>query len=248
MNNRSMSAIAQLLKKELEKRQKNNPAYSLRAFANFLEMSPAALSQVMSGKRGISVKRLEKITETLGLSPKDQLKVMEVESSESRKTALIKEDEFALISEWYHFAILSLGELDENQADARWIASRLNITAAAANKALSRLLRMGIIEVQNGKFKQVGDPIKTTTDIPSSSIKNYHKGVLALGQNKLDTVPVNLREFSSITMAVNTRNLEKAKKLTQQYKQQMLKLMEKGKQDEIYQLSIQLFPLSVGDE
>ena len=56
-----MNQIGDILKKELTQRQSNNPAYSLRAFARFLEISPATLSQIISGKRGVSVKRLDHI-------------------------------------------------------------------------------------------------------------------------------------------------------------------------------------------
>ena len=184
----------------------------------------------------------------LGLTPKQQLKVLDIDTSANRKTILLKEDEFKLISDWYHYAILSLGELPDNKADSRWIAKRLNISNKQANDAMTRLSRMGIIEIKEGQFRQVGDPLKSTSDIPSSSIRNYHKGILALAQNKIEQVDVSKREYSSITMAINTKNLKKAKKLTQKYKEQMLDLLETGRLDEVYQLSIQLFPLTVGDE
>ena len=78
-----MNQIRDILKKELERRQKNNSAYSLRAFAKYLDVSPAALSQIMSGKRGVSVKRLNFLMDKLGLSPKQQLKVLEIDYDES---------------------------------------------------------------------------------------------------------------------------------------------------------------------
>ena len=87
--------------------------------------------------------------------------------------------------------------------------------------------------------------MKTTSDVPSGTIRRYHKGILGLAQNRIDQVDVKEREYSSITMAINTKNLAKAKKLTQEYKEEMLELLEKGPLDEVYQLSIQLFPLSV---
>lgn len=243
-----MKQIGDILKKELERRQKNNSAYSLRAFAKFLEVSPAALSQIMSGKRGVSVKRMNFLMNKLGLTPKQQLKVLDIDSSANRKTILLKEDEFKLISDWYHYAILSLGELPENSSDSRWVAKRLNISYKQANEAMTRLQRLGIIEISDGKFRQIGEPLKTTTDIPSSSIRNYHKGILSLAQNKIEQIDIDKRDYSSMTMAINSNNLKKAKKLTQKYKEQMLDLLETGKLNEVYQLSIQLFPLTSGEE
>ena len=241
-----MKNLDQILKKELLRRQKNNPAYSLRSFASFLEVSPAALSQMMSGKRGVSHKRLEQIIAKLQL-PISDLKGL-IKTQKERETTVLKEDEFKLISEWYHFAILSLGELKNAKADPRWIARRLNIPVGLANESFQRLVRMGVVEVKNGSFKQIGPALKTTTDIPSDSIRSYHKTVLGLAQNKLETVPIEDREFQSLTLAINTKNIPKAKKITAEFKEEMLELLEKGSLDEVYQLSIQLFPLSIKDK
>jgi uncharacterized protein (TIGR02147 family) len=238
-----MRQIDQILKKELEKRQKNNAAYSLRSFARFLEISPAALSQLLSGKRGVSVKRLTQIIEKLSL-PASELKGL-IKTKEDRTTSVLKEDEFKLISEWHHFGILSLGELKNPSIDPRWIAKRLNIPVGVANEALQRLERMKIIQIKDGRFKQITPPLKTTSDIPSSTIRAYHKSVLGLAQNKIETVEVKDREYSAMTMAINTKNLNKAKKLVEEFKEEMLQLLEQGTLDEVYQLSIQLFPLSI---
>ncbi|HXH32702.1 MAG TPA: TIGR02147 family protein [Bacteriovoracaceae bacterium] len=238
-----MKQINQILKAELEKRQANNPSYSLRSFAAFLEVSPASLSQLMSGKRGVSVKRLSQLIEKLGL-PTSELKSL-IKTKGNRTSTVLKEDEFKLISEWYHLAILSLGELRHCRSDARWIARRLDIGMGAANEALQRLERLGMIKIEGGRFKQVAPSFTTTTDIPSGTIRTYHKAILGLAQNKLETVAVKDREYSAITMAINTKNLLKAKKLTEEYKEEMLQLLEQGSLDEVYQLSIQLFPLSI---
>ena len=104
---------------------------------------------------------------------------------------------------------------------------------------------MGIIQIKEGRFKQITPPLKTTSDIPSGTIRAYHKSILGLAQNKIETVDVKEREYSAITMAVNTKNLAKAKKLTEEFKEEMLQLLEQGNLDEVYQLSIQLFPLSI---
>ncbi len=237
--------INTLLKKELEKRQRNNPAYSLRAFATFLEISPAALSQMISGKRGVSSKRFEQVIERLGL-PMTELRPL-IKSDKVRGESVLKDDEFKLISEWYHFAILSLGELKSCRADSRWIARRLNIPMGTANEALVRLERMGIIAIKDGRFKQTTLPLTTTTDVPSGTIRQYHKSILGLAQNKIESTPVELREFSALTMAINTKNILKAKKLVKEFKEDMLELLETGTKDEVYQLGIQLFPLTIKD-
>lgn len=240
-----MNSMATVLKHELDKRIKRNPAFSLRAFAKLLDISPTTLSQVISNKRNMSMKTGSNILHRLGYSPTEQLNLIamtETEVSEN-KNIQITEDKFQLISEWYYLAILSLGEIAHAKADPRWIAKRLNISLALANEALQRLERLNIIEIKDGTYKQIHPPFKTSDDIPSAAIRNYHTNILNLAIEKLETIDVQKREYSSVTMAINSKNLKKAKDLTRKYKSEISKLLETGKADRVYHLAIQLFPL-----
>lgn len=58
------------LKKELEKRQKKNKRYSLRAYARDLGVSVTALSQLLSGKRDLSGENLSSALRALRVSKK----------------------------------------------------------------------------------------------------------------------------------------------------------------------------------
>ncbi len=242
-----MNSLSAVLRHELDKRVKRNPSFSLRAFANFLEISPATLSQVISKKRSVSMKTGAHILHKLGYSPSEQLNLIaSIDASEAEiEKVQISEDKFQLISEWHYLAILSLGELPDAKADPRWVAKRLSITAAIANKALQRLERLNIIVIKDGRFKQIHPPFKTADDIPSAAIRNYHTNILNLAAEKLETVDVNEREFSSVTMAINSKNLLKAKEITRKYKKDMSKLLESGKADRVYHLAIQLFPMDL---
>ena len=63
------------LAKELKERQLRNPGYSLRSFARDLGLSPAALSQVMSGKRHFSKGNAEKVISALSLIEENEIVV-----------------------------------------------------------------------------------------------------------------------------------------------------------------------------
>lgn len=61
--------IVEILKNELLTIQKANPAYSLRAFAKRLKISPSSLSAILSGKRPLTKKNAERILRSLYASP-----------------------------------------------------------------------------------------------------------------------------------------------------------------------------------
>ncbi len=250
-----MTDISLILEKELESRKKINSAYSLRSFAKFLEVSPATLSQVMSSKRTLGRKSEEKILSKLGIKSEgsrysDYVRSTKTKAEEQRTPSLkLEEDVFQLISNWQYFAILSLSELKDSKADPRWIARKLNIKVEEANKAIKRLERLQIIEIlPDNSFKQIAPPLTTHEDIPSEAIRNFHRSVLGLAQIRLEEVPVEEREFRSVTIAGNSKRIKKAKKLIKELKELITDCMETGKTDEVYQLNIQLFPLSKGEK
>lgn len=59
-----MGPIEQL-REELVRRQQRNPRYSLRAFARATGVSPATMSQVLSGKRSLTLRTARNIIQRL---------------------------------------------------------------------------------------------------------------------------------------------------------------------------------------
>ncbi|HAG92455.1 MAG TPA: hypothetical protein DCL41_11310, partial [Bdellovibrionales bacterium] len=64
-----MQNAVEMLNSEFNKRKGRNPNFSLRSFAKWLKISPAQLSQMMTGKRPITINSAQKIGDRLGLSP-----------------------------------------------------------------------------------------------------------------------------------------------------------------------------------
>src|SRR4051794_18878946 len=103
----------ELLQQELTRRISANPRYSLRAFARTLHMSPATLSLVLSRKIGLSKRTIEKMAEALTLEPTQLAALREKRKAKTSgrhvnsQASNITMEVFTVLSEWYHFAILS---------------------------------------------------------------------------------------------------------------------------------------------
>lgn len=241
----------QVIQNDFEFRKSKTYSYSLRRYATFLELSPAQLSQLISGKRALSKKMAGKICEKLTLSPFEKEKFVlsalsstqDISSSESH--VQLADDEFALIADWYHFAILSLSETRHTKASALWISKRLGIDHGKAREALERLERLGILELKNGKLKQLKKNIRTTSDIPSAAIRKYHRQNLQLASDKIETIKPEAREFTAITMSINPKKLKDAKKMINDFKRKLCDLLQDGEPSEVYTFSAQLFPVSI---
>ncbi len=239
------------LTQQLFERKKKNNQFSLRAFARILEISPSQLSGLISGKKNLTPKQAAHLIEKLELNEDDSTKMIREmhPGFKAPKTALtsiqtLTADQFRLISDWYHFAILSLGEFSDNQYSSRWISQKLGIDPTFAREAMSRLERMGIIRVKDGRFKQTTKPLTTSKDVPSSAIRSYHRQNLQLASEKLESVPVEHREFLSITTATSRKKIERAKKMISEFSQKLSAELECENPTEVYTLAIQLFPVT----
>jgi plasmid maintenance system antidote protein VapI len=63
---------AQYLFAELERRKKKNPRYSLRAFAQALQVDPSALSRILSGKQELSLQSCLRLVKQLTMSAEER--------------------------------------------------------------------------------------------------------------------------------------------------------------------------------
>lgn len=246
-----MKSFQNVLADQLKRKRDKNSQFSLRAFARSLDMSPAHLSNLINGRKNLSPKFAQKIIDKLDLSENERFElaqdiIINLKSNPVKKLNLktLKEDEFRLIADWYHLAILSLGRLD-NKANAQWLAEKLGISENTAWDAFMRLRRLGLLSVKNGRFWQSSQEFSTTNDIPSEAIRLHHRQNLELAKEKLDTIPVNMRDYSSVTMAISSKKIAKAKRMIHDFKLKLCAELETdASSTDVYTLAIQLFPLT----
>ena len=253
-----------ILKNEFEKRCSRNPNYSLRAFARDLTLSPSRLSEAMNSKRGISKKAAIKICEKLGFNEiETTLFTTLVESEHSRSPRLrieaekklthlnkkplyktLQMDVFRLISDWYHYAILELTEIEAFRNDVNWISNKLNISKIEAELAIKRMKRLGLIVEENSSLKPSENFTASPSGVPSEYIKKFHEQVLDKAKKALYLQDLEERDFSSLSFSIDTAKLSEAKRLLKKFRREFAELMtSSGKKDSVYNLSIQFFRL-----
>ena len=128
-------AIQKILLQKLTEIQSNNPRYSLRAYAQKMEMDPGTLSNIMNGKRNVSIKLAGKIAKNLLLDPQQRFEILNLFPAKRKKVSHhdslepryleLNVSQFKIASEWEHFAIMSLINCKGFKPSAEWIARRL---------------------------------------------------------------------------------------------------------------------------
>jgi uncharacterized protein (TIGR02147 family) len=243
------------LESEYLARKRKNSGYSLRAFARFLDIPSGRLSQLLSEKRRLTPKLGEKIASRLNFDPKQKEELLRsirsagakkpTDSSGSVPYRALDMDQFQVIADPLHFSILSLLETDKFSGELRDIARRLGISAPEARSALGRLERIGLVRKGSGKYRLTAQEARTTShDISSAALREAHKRVLGETTSLIDEVSVELRDITSMTMAIDPKKLPEAKERIRAFRRSLSEFLESGRRTEVYRINIQLVPVT----
>lgn len=247
----SQSNLRDYLSSELARRCAKNPKYSLRSFAKFLGLDASALHRLLNGERKVTPQIFERVSTALQFSPKEK---EHFSTSEKLTNFELKGFDFAptdtevfeVISNWYHLAILELLTTKGFQQDHKWIAKRLGISVHEARQAVESLFRTGFLEEFDGTWKLSNRHNSFAKDgFTSVARKKLQKAFLARATECIDDLNMDLRDNSGVTIAVNTSDLPKVVEAINQFRKKMAALAAGFKNpNEVYQISVALFPLT----
>ncbi|MDH4466424.1 MAG: TIGR02147 family protein [Bacteriovoracaceae bacterium] len=242
------------LQEELLMRNKSNSSYSLRAFAKLLQVSPSALSAMLRGKRSITKKSAEKMGLKLGMGL-DVIKSLQIDDKGSKTLRYdqLSLDTFALISDWYHYAILELIRVRPFKSDAAWIAKKIGITKTEVNIAIERLVRIDLLEIDDeGQWHDISGGLTTNISegLTSAASRNLQKQILEMAIQSIDTDDLSKRDNTSLTIAIHSDDLVEVKQRIKNFRRSLLEFLERpGTQspNEVYHVSFALNPITKND-
>jgi uncharacterized protein (TIGR02147 family) len=165
------------------------------------------------------------------------------------KEQRIRSDQYAYFSEWYHAAIRSLLPVKEFNGNMIGLAKTLYppISPSQARKSVELLMQLGLL-IQDGKgrYKAAEQHIGTGEEITSFALVQFHRKCLELARQSLDTLPPSQRDISGVTMSISDKALLKVKDEIKTFRKTVAMIAEKDSQEErVFQLCIQLFPMSI---
>lgn len=242
---------------EFKKRKSNNPSYSLRAYAKNLGISPAILSQILSGKKELTPKVLSTIAPKLNLDSdvyslfldkqvkvKKERNIKSVDKNEMRKLDM---ETFNVISDWYHYAILELFYLDDFKSDLNWIAKKLKISLAEVETAIINLKSVRLINEEDGELVPTDDyTIIDEYHFTSTAMRERQKQVLKLSAKKIEELNTNYRDHSSITITIDPTLLPEIKDKIKVFRRSLGNYIAKNSKANtaVYELQIGFFPIT----
>ncbi len=252
--------------------KKSNKGFSYRVFARMAGIkSYNYLKLVIDGKRNLTPKMIQAFSKAFKLtrSEKEFLTNLALFNqsqdssskneyfgriSKAKRFREIKEleaDQYEYFSKWYFSAIRELISLPDFKEDSDWIVSRLRgeVTVSQVEAAIECLLRLKLIErTSSGRLKLRSGSIASAPEVQSLALFSFHEQMIARGLNALRHQDADLRDISSITLALSKDEIKAIKKMILQFRRKTLSHFEteRPKGCQVFQLNFQLFPLSEG--
>lgn len=244
----NLEQIRVAIQREFIERCRKNSAYSLRAFAKYLEIDQSFLSKILKGQRSVTKDLAEAVGPKLGLKT-SQVKALFSAGAASMPGFLsLTDDEFELLSEWHHFAIIELSKTSGFDPDPQKIANRIGIHVEEVREALERLQRLNFIQISDAGIKLLA-PNNTWTNTKKSSAarKKFQRALIEKSLFAIDHVPFEFRENGSLTVAVDTDRLPEFKEKLKEVRRELSAFFQAEsdkKLKEVYQLTFAFFPLT----
>ena len=189
--------------------------------------------------------RLNKIRK----DPRLSLLLLEKMSKENPQVAyrFLDDKTFSVISNWYYLPLRELIGSPQFIEDAEWIVKqfRFKLTAREVTQAIETMLELNLIQrKEDGRLSLAAGRISTNNDVASEGIKRYHEQMLDHAKLALRNTEVAEREFTASSLSLRIESLEKAKEVIRDFRRHFADLIEETEGDTVYQLQIQLFPLT----
>ncbi|MDG0818042.1 TIGR02147 family protein [Bdellovibrio svalbardensis] len=248
---------------ELERRQKKNPAYSLRAFARDLGIPCSRLSEIINRKMGLSQARAANLAEKLSLSPTEKEYFLDLALSEHARSPVVKEmatnrikaresittqmgeDEFSIVSDWYHLAIIEYFQLPSSVHTIEAVAKHFGLKTDEVEKAIERLEKVQMLLKKEDRWEIPSENRAATFRSDYKAVHNFYDQLASKGRNKVGAAGKHQWDLSASFIPIKKENSKKMLEKIRQFRRELLaEASSDADRDTIYCLTLQFFNLT----
>ncbi|MGM0462909.1 MAG: TIGR02147 family protein [Fibrobacterota bacterium] len=245
----------------------SNSYFSYRYFARKLDIDPGYLVKVLQGKYHLTLEKVSLVAKVCDFSKTEKqyfstlIKFNKAKNEQDVKLYFEKllsykevkakstlASQYKFYTKWYYSAVRSLLGFYDFDGDYEKLGSMLSptITARDAREAVDLLLELNLIEYTDaGKLVLQDANITTGNEWRSIAIRQFQKETIKLAGESLERHDASLRDISTLTAAISRENLDDLKDIIKEFRTTMVNYIDKIEEpDSVYQLNIQLIPMS----
>jgi len=248
------------------------PGFSWRAFAQRSGFgSPVFLKLVADGVKNLGASSIDRVVEAVGFSPEEAAyfhALVQFNHSDTdhernfhfskmaaiRKRigiAVIQNNHFDYFSEWYIPVVREVIAGQPTDLPLSTIAKtiRPKVSVAQIKHAITVLTSIGFIKVDNGIWRQASALLATDPQIHSLAIRNFHDQMLSHASLAIREIPRERRTVSGLILKISAQGYDIMANRIDEFRDELLRIASADSEvDRVYQVGIQLFPLTINSE
>jgi uncharacterized protein (TIGR02147 family) len=252
----------------LAEKKLSNPGYSCRLLSKRLGISAATFVRILNGKRNISKKLLPKFIDYFKLRERESeyfsllIEFAHVKGSEmktrlyqkildyrSERMKNIQPKQYSLFEKNYLIALREIIDIQGDIADFQALGKNLRpeVSGREVEKGVKTLLGLNLITEGEDKRYHAPEGLLTTGEKwESVAIQRYQSEMIKLADTALMNYPKDERDISTLTIGISSEEILQIKEIIRRARQEILAVAENSsKREYVYQLNVQLFPMSV---
>lgn len=249
-------------------------SFSYRNFARMAgSTSPNLLQLITARKMNISSTQLSSLAKSLSLDSNEENYLETIVAFDHARTHQEKDKYFQRIlitreyksiktlekkqydyfSHWYNPVVRELLTAEQYPDDPAWIAEQIipKITLSMIKKSIELLDTLGLVKrTEDGKrWISTDRTISTPSEVFSMAVVKYHQDMITLGMEAIERFESGDRDIRSITIGLSGEGFTDLKKRMEAFWKELLAFADTQKNaEQVMQVNMQLFPLSVKKE
>jgi uncharacterized protein (TIGR02147 family) len=251
-----------------ESQKRENSFFSYRYFSKKVGLDAGYILKILQGKLHLPEKYMDAVCTLCKFSEKERIffkalvnfnraksesqiricmeKLLSLNCSGKQQ---IDKYQYEYYQKWYYAAIRSLIGIFNFVGDYESLSRMLTpqITPGEVKKAIMLLEKLCLIwKDESGVFKLSDKFITTGESWRSLAIKEFQRETIRLAAESLDKHKKENRNISTVTIAINKKELEEINTRITEFRNSILQLAESSSDpDCVFQLNIQLFPMAM---
>lgn len=159
----------------------------------------------------------------------------------------LTEAEFAQMSDWYFFVIKQLIQAPSFRLEKKYLVSRLpeGFPLSRFKSVLQTLLRLNLIayDPKTRRFSEVSGQVRTTHDVPSATLRKFHRQWLARAAYAIEHTPLPERDNLTYTFRGDRKRIGEMKEFLRYMRNEFARKFDHDPDaEDVIQLLIHLFP------
>lgn len=256
------------LKDAYDARRKANANFSYRFIASKVGFaSPGFFTNVLKGKKDISLKLAHKFAELFKLGRKEKEyfellvlfnkatgtgekkdyldRLLAMRGSHVKK---VEAHQYEYFEKWQYTAVREALALVPFRGDFRALSGLIRppISIQEARKAVEVLERLGLVKPgPDGVYERTDAVISATDEISRVLLNAYQVQAMDLAKHALDHLPPGTRNFSTLTLSVSGNTYAAMVEELRAFRRRLLEMANNSQDpDRIYQMNFHVFPLT----